>query len=108
MANFDDFWRELKKEIGLFADANWKDLKKAALKDGTAFANKAKDDLERWTALLAEGRLTKKDFEFLVTAKKDLAVMETLKQAGLAQARLDRFVNGLIDVVLQTAFKVFL
>jgi hypothetical protein len=34
--------------------------------------------------------------------------MEALKTAGLAQARLDAFVNGVIDAVISAAFKTFL
>ncbi len=106
MANFNDFWKELQKATGDFVEANWKDVKDAALKDGSGFMDKAKKDLQRWTTLVAEGRLTKQDFEFLVKGKKDLAAMEALKQAGLTEVRVGRFTNGLIEVVTTTAFKV--
>ncbi len=108
MANFNDFWKELQKATGDFVEANWKDVKDAAIGDGRGFVDKAKQDLQRWTTLLAEGRLTKQDFDFLVKAKKDLVAMEALKQAGLTEVRIGRFTNGLIDVVTTTAFRVFL
>ena len=108
MATFDDFLGELKKEIVAFAEADWKKFKNAAVSDGTAFVQKLKTDLEVWTAELARGAISQKDFEWLVAGKQDLAELEALKQAGLAEARLQDFVDGLVNVVVNTAVKVFL
>jgi hypothetical protein len=108
MADFHDFLAELKKGLGDFVDSSWKDFQQAALDDGDAFVTKMASDLERWTALLAQGSLTTQDFEFLVAAKKDLAEMTALKRLGLAQVQLDRFINGVIDLVMHTAITVFL
>jgi hypothetical protein len=108
MADFNDFWKELQTEIVEFADYSWKAYKAAAIKDGKAFLAKSKDDLKRWTDMLAQGNLTKDDFEWLVAGKKDLAQLVALKQKGLAQVALDRFTNGVIDTIVSTAFKVFL
>jgi hypothetical protein len=63
--------------------------------------------LRRWTKLLAQGDLSKDDFEWLVAGKKDLAEMEALKQTGLALVRLERFQNALISLVIDTAFETF-
>ena len=108
MPNFNEFWSELQKEIVEFADYSWKTYKASAIKDGKAFLLKSKDDLRRWTDLLAEGSLTKDDFEWLVAGKKDVAELVALKQKGLAQVALDRFTNGVIDTIVSTAFKMFL
>jgi hypothetical protein len=108
MATFDDFSEALKTELTEFADYSWKTYKTAALKDGKAFVAKTKEDLQRWTKMLAEGGLTSDDFEWLVVGKRDLAQLTALKQQGLAKVALDRFVNGLVDTIVSTAFKVFL
>jgi hypothetical protein len=108
MATFNDFWKELQKELGDFAEYSWKDYRSAAIKDGKTFLEKSKSDLERWSKMLASGDLTRDDFEWLLAGKKDLAELVALKQKGLAKVALDRFVNGLIDTVVSTAFKVFL
>lgn len=107
MATFDDFWKTLKEGLEALAVKNWKEVKGAAVADGTAFFDKTKADLERWTKLLAAGELTKDDFEWLIAGKKDLAEMQALKQAGLAQVRLERFQNALISLVIDTAFDTF-
>ena len=108
MADFNDFLESLKKGLEEIIKKNWKEFKDAAEKDGNAFLDKTKEDLKRWTKLLAQGDLTKDDFEFLVAGKKDLAELEALKLAGLAQVRLERFQNALISLVIDTAFDTFL
>jgi hypothetical protein len=57
---------------------------------------------------LADGNLTREDFEFLVRGKKDLAEMEALKQIGLGKIRLNRIRDQIIDTVIGSVFKVFL
>ncbi len=108
MATFGEFWKLLKQELIEFADYSWKEHRSAAIKDGHAFLEKARKDIERWTTLLARGELTADDFEWLMAGKKDLAQLAALKRKGLAQVARDRFVNGLIDTVVATAFRVFL
>lgn len=107
MADFDDFLENLKKGLEELAKKNWREFRDAAEKDGKAFVEKTKEDLRRWTKLLAQGDLSKDDFEFLVAGKKDLAEMEALKQAGLTLVRLERFQNALISLVIDTAFETF-
>ena len=107
MATFKEFLDILKDETEKVVRAEWQDCKEAALRDGGAFVEKTKADLERWTALLALGSLSREDFEWLLKGKKDLAELEALKQAGLAQVRLDRFRDSILGVVTQTALRVF-
>ena len=107
MADFKDFWENLKKGLEDLAKKNLSEFQKAAEKDGRAFLNKTKKDLRRWTGLLAQGGLTREDFEWLVRGKKDLAEMEALKQAGLGLAKIEKFQNALISLVVDTAFETF-
>lgn len=108
MPDFKDFLDTLTERIGSLAVGSLKDFKNAITKDGKAFLEKARQDLERWTALLEAGQLTRDDFEWLVKGKKDLAELAALKQAGLAKARLDKFRDSLIEVVIGTAVEKFL
>lgn len=108
MADFNDFLESLKKGLEEIIKKNWEEFKDAAEKDGKAFLDKTKEDLKRWTKLLAQGDLTKDDFEFLVAGKKDLAELEALKQAGLTLVRLERFQNALTSLVIDKAFDTFL
>lgn len=108
MATFDDFVNAMKTELVEFVEYSWNGYKTAAIKDAKSFFDQAKVDLERWTKMLAKGELTRDDFEWLVVGKKDLAELVALKQKGLGKVALDRFVNGLIDTIVATAFKTFL
>jgi len=108
MPTFNDFVSTLKTDLLDFAKVNFEEYKDELLKDGTLFIEKAKSDLERWTEGLASGALSKDDFEFLLKGKKDLAQMEALKQLGLSKIRITKITNGIIDVVVGSAFKTFL
>jgi hypothetical protein len=108
MPTFNDFVSTLKNDLLDFAKINYEEYKDELLKDGTLFIEKAKSDLERWTEGLASSALSKEDFEFLLKGKKDLAQMEALKQLGLSKIRITKITNGIIDVVVGSAFKTFL
>ena len=108
MPTFNDFLTTLKNDLLKFAEENLKEHKDELLKDGNAFISSTKKDLQRWTEGLAAGVLSKKDFEFLVKGKKDLAEMEALKQLGLAKVRIVKLRDGVIDIVLGSVFKTFL
>ena len=108
MAKFDDFLEALREGLKQLAGQAIHDYRAAGIKDGQAFLQKTRADLERWTKALAKGQLSKADFEWLLQGKKDLAVMEALKQEGLALVEVDKFRSSLVDLVVNTAFKVFL
>lgn len=107
MPNFDDFIKQLKSNLVDHARQFGDDVKDEFVEDGKAFAEEAKQDLQRWTQLLAEDRLTRDDFEFLVKGKKDVAKMEALKQKGLAKARIDKLKSALLGTVVSSAFSLF-
>jgi hypothetical protein len=107
MADFKDFWENLKKGLEDLGKKSLSEFQKEAEKDGRAFFKKTKKDLQRWTRLLARGELTREDFEWLVKSKKDLAEMEALKQAGLTLAKVEKFQNTVVSLVIDSAFKTF-
>ena len=105
MIKLEEFFKALNKELVEFAEYSWKSYRDAAIRDGKEFLDKNKADIGRWIKLLASGDLNRDDFEWLVAGKKDLAEMFALKQAGLTKVAMDRFINGLIDTIVATAFK---
>ena len=108
MADFSDYLNALEDGIKDLAKKKLKGHKDEALKDSKKFLRKTEEDLKRWTKLLVSGELSKDDFEWLVLGKKDLAEMHTLKQKGLALATIDSFRDAIFDLVIGTAFDVFL
>jgi hypothetical protein len=108
MPTFNDFVSTLKNDLLEFAKENFDEYKEELLKDGNAFLEKTKSDIERWTEGLSTGTLSPMDFEFLLKGKKDLAQMETLKQLGLSKIRITKITNGIIEVIAGSAIKTFL
>ena len=108
MATFDDFAKALEEGVGKLAKELFEGSEAEAFADMKAFLDKSKNDLERWTTLLAVGKITGQDFSDLVQAKKALAELHALTQAGVVLIKLERFRTGLINLVVETAFKMFL
>lgn len=106
MFDFDKFLQELKDGAVEIAKREATGFVREATSDGTAFLNAVKADLQTWTQQFAEGKLSKEDFEFLVKGKRDLAKMETLKQAGLAAIQVDKIRVALIDLIITAAGKI--
>jgi hypothetical protein len=105
---FEDIFKTLKQQVEELAKFFVKSYTKAAIKDGRKFLEDTKESLKRWTILLAEGKLTTQDFEWLVLGQKDLAQMIALKQAGLSVIRIEQFRNSLLSLVVDTIFGIVL
>jgi hypothetical protein len=107
MSRFDDFADAVIAQSRALARTELQGFEDHAQQDARAFLARAEADLKRWTAQLARGELSKQDFTDLVQAKKALAEIHALTEAGIGAARLERFRSGLLALVLDNAFKVF-
>ena len=107
MASFNDFWAKLGVELVEFAMYDWRGYRDAAISDGNDFLEKTQDDIRRWCKMLEEGTLSQEGLAVLLAGKKDLAELALLRRSGLSGAALDRFMNGLIDIVDSTACNFF-
>ena len=108
MAKFDDFTNAVLEGTKDLAKDIFNGFEEQAKEDGKAFTKKAEADLRRWTKLLADRKLIEQDFCDLVQAKKALAEIHALTQTGVALTKLERFRSGLINLVIDKAFEVFL
>lgn len=108
MGTFDEFVQSLADGSKALARDIFDGFEDEALEDAKAFIEKSKDDLQRWTMLLAKGHIVEQDFSDLVQAKKALAEIHILRQKGIALIKLERFRTGFINLVIDTAFDVFL
>jgi hypothetical protein len=82
----------------------FKKFTEQAVSDTEEFLQRSREGVDRATALLAAEQIDKDDFEDLILGKKDLAEMHGLKQAGLASATIDTFVNGVLQILIDAAF----
>ncbi len=106
--DFDKFLILLKDATKELAKTMLKDYEKEALSDTKVFLKTSKDDIERWSKLLSEGKLTKEDYEWLISSKKDVLELELLKNTGLGAVQIDKFKNAFIHLLINTALDVFL
>ncbi|NOD84029.1 hypothetical protein [Ruegeria sp. HKCCD6119] len=102
--NWDEFVNSVQEGLKTLAKNTVQDALDQAEKDAKAFIEDSEQAIRRWGDALAQGKITKDDFEYLVGGQKDLAKMHALKAVGLAQARLERFRTGLISLVVSSAF----
>ena len=103
--NFQDLFNGLKDDVITLARASFKTFTKEAEQDAQNLLEGMKDNLSRWTALLAEGSLSTEDFQLLINAQKDLAEMKVLQRTGLAIIRIEQFRDSIIHLVTDTIFQ---
>jgi hypothetical protein len=89
------------KELGKTLFKNFADQAAADARDFVQFA---REGIERATRLYAEKKIDAEDLEDLILGKKDLAVMNALKQKGLASAAIDTFTNGVLNILVNAIF----
>ena len=108
MADFDKYFDNLLKNLEDLMKNNWKNFLDAAEADGKAFLLETKGDLKRWTRLLANGEITREEFELLVGSKEDLLKLKALKKLGLTKVRMQMFQAAVIGLIIDTAFDFYL
>lgn len=108
MSKFDDFISGIKSGARDILKPVAQDLTKQAVDDTRTFLAKSENDLKRWTTKLANGELSKLEFKDLVKGRRALLKLHSLTEAGIAVTKIERAKNRLLNLVVDTAFKVFL
>lgn len=108
MSKFDEFIDSVLEGTKTLAEELFGDLWEKVTQSSGAFVEKTRDDLLRWTELLAEGRITEQDFGDLVYAKKALLEIAALTQLGISLSTLERFRARFLDLLIGKAFDVIL
>jgi hypothetical protein len=104
--DFNAIFDQLKSDVVELAKLTLKNYSTEAKEDALLFLEGSKDKLKKWTELLADGKLSISEFEWLVQSQKDLAHMELLYQKGLAKIRVDQFRNSLINLVVDSVLNL--
>jgi predicted YcjX-like family ATPase len=103
MANIDNIFKSIEEQSKALAERLFKEYTQQALSDVKDFTQKSKDDLQRWTQQLVRREISVEEFESLVQGELDLAEMRALKQTGLAQVQIDKFISGVLDIIVTAA-----
>ena len=101
MAKVD--WKNIEKQTATLAETLLNGFTKQAVADARDFQARAQNQIAEWLVDVANGDITKKNFESLVRGERDLAEMQALKQVGLGQVALDTFTKGFMEIVLNAA-----
>ncbi len=91
----------LDNEIADLAKEKFTNFAKDAVNDATTFLQEIENDLKKWTVALAEGNLSKDDFDWLIKSKKDKVKMGLLTDKGIAQIEIDKFRDAVIDIIME-------
>ena len=104
--NFPDIFNQLQSGVADLAKTTVSHYLEDAKTDAQSLLNGMKDDLQRWTKQLTSGDLTTADFEWLVNSEKDSFKMAALEQSGLALIRIDQFKSSVLNLIVDTVFKI--
>lgn len=97
--NFDQFFQNIETNVASLAKSSLHEYADEAKADGQTIVNGMKEELQQWTVELEEGALTIDDLNFLLKEEAALAEMVSLKEAGLAEVRIDEFKVGITNVI---------
>jgi hypothetical protein len=96
----------LESGVASLAESTLHDYLDQAKTDGENALSTLQSNLEKWTLELESGDLTTEDVAFLIKEQAALDEMTTLKQAGLAEVRIDQFKADLTTLVINTLFNL--
>jgi hypothetical protein len=102
--NIDAVLQDIIAQSETLAQQLIKDFSKQGVAAVRQFLTDSKGDLARWTGELAEKQITKDDFDDLVRGQVSAAVLVGLAETGLAQVEIDKFTNGVTNIIVSVAF----
>jgi len=97
MSDFKEMFKELGKEVADMAVKEFKNNSGLVIKAMGNTLESSKMKMEQWMIAITTGDLKAEDIPTLLRGEITLEKMEALKQKGLSQARLDKFVNSVMD-----------
>jgi hypothetical protein len=100
--NFDQLFNDLKEGVVSIAENTLHEYENEAKADGQKLVEELKENLQQWTKEVEAGSLSWDDLRYLLQEEKDLSEMVALKQAGLAEVRIDEFRNNIINMIVST------
>ena len=65
-----------------------------------------KTDIENWTNQFTTGAISQDELSFTIQGRKEDLEVAALTEAGMAQAQLDEFKTGVINLIEKTIFSL--
>ncbi len=101
-ADGQDMLKNILGSVGALATTTFGSAADSAKQDAEALVTSIQGDISTWSQQLAAGEITADDLKWQIESKKDLAQMDLLKNAGIAQINIDEFKNGLFSIISST------
>jgi predicted YcjX-like family ATPase len=103
---WDDFIKGIVDDAGTLAKNELVDLITNAATDGEAFIQKQGQKMKRYIQQLADGEITKDEFQGYMVDLQDLMRMEALKMSVVAKARAQRIADGIQSMIIDRLLKL--
>ncbi len=103
--DFAEVLKDLKDDIMTLARKTLTERVKEAQEDAQYILDFTKMNLEKWAIELAEGRLSKDDFEYHVKSQRDLLSLVALKQVGISKVKIDKFKEDVFTIITTSILK---
>ena len=101
--------KDLKDTLLTLLGNKYKEFKPEIQKDIADFIKQSEEKLKRWILLLADGSLTKEEFEWLLKSQRDLVALKTIQATGISKIRINNIKNSILktifDVVIAAVLK---
>ena len=104
--NINDILSQVETQVQSLALATVSKYKDQAIAAGKQIVADMKDDLTRWSQMLANKQLSTDEFELLVKSYEVQVAVAGLEQAGLAEVRAYEFGMGVLNVIIDVVMKV--
>jgi len=92
----------IKDEVSGVIMSTFKNFRKEANADVSNLLDNMQEKVRIWTQQLAGGKLSGKDFEFLVLGQKDLIKMNALQKAGMAAIKIDELKDNVLNSITKS------
>jgi hypothetical protein len=104
--DIDQLIQNLESGVANLAKSTLQDYEAQAKSDGENAINNLKTNLEQWTVEAENDELTAEDLTYLLKEEGSLDEMTALKQAGLADVRIEEFKNNLVGMITNSVFSL--
>ena len=98
--DFSELFDTLKTGVVDLAKGTVSNYLSQATQEGQNALDEMKTDLEAWAKAIATGDMGIEDLKFLIAGRKEITEMKGLEQLGIAQIQLDKFKNGIVDLIV--------
>ena len=105
MFDFKNFLKTLRTDLSSAFNELGQNYVEEIIEDGSEFARRFKDRLERRVKKLTSGELSKEEFEWLMKSEKNLIQLKSIEKRGLSEVQLHKIRKTIVHTLIGSVFK---